>query len=184
MISTNAQDSFDQIFQRAARSRLVGDTGNVCDIRPMPDLAACDTDTGLPAAHSVAVLTISSLSFRLLVGLHFSDDAVTRGYFAGAGEARPLSDAFMEVANLCCGAMNQSLVEYFPDLGMSTPYVLTNGSLAHWRELRPQHAAFYAMTIGATVNLAATVCVCANVPIDFVADGAMAEETSGELELF
>ena len=182
MITSHAKESFDRIFRQAARARLVIEAGGVCEIRPLT--APASGEAGLAGTHSVAVLTISSLSFRLLVALHFGDDAATRSYFAGALQTRPHTDAFMEVANLCCGAMNQALVEYFPDLGMSTPYVLTNGSLAHWRELRPQLAAFYAMTIDASVRLAATVCVCANAPIDFVAHGTPVEETSGELELF
>lgn len=182
MITAHAKESFDRIFQQAVRARLVADALGVCEIRPLPELAP--RELGLADTHSAAVLTISSLSFRLLVALHFGDDAATRSYFAAAGETRAHTDAFMEAANLCCGAMNQALVEYFPDLGMSTPYVLTNGNLAHWRELRPQHVAFYGLTIDTTVRMAATVCVCANAPIDFVAHGTPVEETSGELELF
>lgn len=182
MISAHAKESFDRIFQQAACSRLVTGAEGVCEIRPLSELAP--GEAGLAGTHRVAVLTISSLSFRLLVALHIGDDAATRAYFAGAGDVRPHTDAFMEAANLCCGAMNQALVEYFPDLGMSTPYLLTNGSLAHWRALRPQHAAFYALTIDTTVRLAATVCVCANAPVDFVAHGTQVEEAGGELELF
>ena len=40
------------------------------------------------------------------------------------------------------------------------------------------------MKINGSVQLAATVCVCAHAPIDFVADMTAVEETSGELELF
>lgn len=182
MISAHAKESFDRIFRQAARTRLVTVPGGVCEIRPLSDLAP--GEAGLADTHRVAVLTISSLSFRLLIALHFGDDPATRGYFAGTGEARQHADAFMEVANLCSGAINQALVDYFPDLGMSTPYVLTNGSVAHWRELRAQHTAFYALAIDTTVKLAATLCVCANAPIDFVAHGTPVEGTSGELELF
>jgi hypothetical protein len=42
----------------------------------------------------------------------------------------------------------------------------------------------YAITLDGNVRLAATVCVCAHAPLDFVADTSVVEETSGELELF
>jgi hypothetical protein len=44
--------------------------------------------------------------------------------------------------------------------------------------------ASYSITLNGSVQLAATICVCAHAPIDFVADTSAIEETSGELELF
>lgn len=181
MITEQAKHSFEQIFHRAARTRLVIHADDACEI-VRADHVAMEAD---PEAR-VVVLTISSLFFRLLVGLHFTDDEATRRYFARdtAVDGQPLREAFMEVANLCCGAMNQSLVAHFPDLGMSTPYVLGSASLAHLAELKPDHVASYELTIDGNVPLAATLCVCANAPLDFAANVETIEETSGELELF
>jgi hypothetical protein len=80
--------------------------------------------------------------------------------------------------------MNQALLRYFPDLGMSTPYVLNARCLPHLHELKPGLLSSYSVTLNGTVRLAATVCVCAHAPIDFIADTGALEETSGELELF
>ena len=80
--------------------------------------------------------------------------------------------------------MNQELLSYFPDLGMSTPYVLSARCLPHLEELRPDYLSSYGITIRESVQLAVTICVCANAPIDFVADISAVEESSGELELF
>jgi hypothetical protein len=61
----------------------------------------------------------------------------------------------------------------------------SNGfGLPHLRELKPAFPSSYSVTLNGSVHLAATVCVCAHVPIDFAADTSAVEETSGELELF
>lgn len=80
--------------------------------------------------------------------------------------------------------MNQELLHYFPDLGMSTPYVLSARCLGHLPELKPGLLSSYSITLNGSVQLAATVCVCAHAPNDFVADTSAIEESSGELELF
>jgi hypothetical protein len=133
----------------------------------------------------VVVLTISSIVFRLLLILHFDEDDTTRGYYLkDAADERPFQEVFLEICNLCCGAMNQELLRYFPDLGMSTPYVLNARCLPHLHELKPALLSSYSITLDGSVRLAATVCVCAHAPLDFVADTSVVEETSGELELF
>jgi hypothetical protein len=94
---------------------------------------------------------------------------------------------FQEICNLCCGAINQALLNHFPDLGMSTPYTLSARCLPYLNVLKPDLLESFAISIDgetAPVTLAATLCVCAHAPIDFVADVAHAEDTSGELELF
>jgi len=177
VISAQAKDSVERIFFSAARTRLVSD-GSACAIVP----AAGDARPAPRDSHAV-VLTISSLHFRLLLALRFRDDDVTRAYF-GATAQRPLQDAFMEVANLCCGAMNQALIEHFPDLGMSTPYLLGSASIDAMHALGPHHLAAFDVTVGDAVRLGATLCICANAPIDFYAQDTAAVESGGELELF
>ena len=164
---------------KAARSRLLQESDDVCNIVSLtPDNATTTSDA------NVVILTISSILFRLLLVFHFDDDASTRDYFVKDPAEGSLRDALLEICNLCCGAMNQDLLRYFPDLGMSTPYVLSARCLDHLEQLKPDYLTSYAMTINESVHLAATVCVCAHAQIDFVADVSAAEERSGELELF
>ncbi|NPT37145.1 hypothetical protein [Paraburkholderia xenovorans] len=180
MISAHAKDSFDRIFRKAAQARLPLDAGDLCEIAPI-----ADAGIGVSRDTQVVVLTISSIVFRLLLILHFDEDESTRAYYLkAAADERPFQEVFLEICNLCCGAMNQELLRYFPDLGMSTPYVLNARCLPHLHELKPGLLSSYSVTLNGTVRLAATVCVCADAPLDFVADTSALEETGGELELF
>jgi hypothetical protein len=179
VITGNAKDSLERIFRKAAQARLPMDSGDACEIAPLGEAGAGATkDTQL------VVLTISSMVFRLLLILHFDENDSTRAYYLKDASERTFQEVFLEICNLCCGAMNQELLRYFPDLGMSTPYVLSARCLPHLRELKPAFLASYSVTLNGSVQLAATVCVCAHAPIDFVADTSVIEETSGELELF
>jgi hypothetical protein len=179
MISSNAQASFEGLFMKAARSRLPQGPDDACDIVPLVSDNAYATSDG-----SVVILTISSILFRLLLVFRFDEDETTRGYFVKDPAEDALCDALLEVFNLCCGAMNQDLLRYFPDLGMSTPYVLSARCLPHLEELKPDYLSSYAIRVNESVQLAATVCVCAHAHIDFVADVSAQGESSGELELF
>ncbi|VWC56005.1 MULTISPECIES: hypothetical protein [Burkholderia] len=193
MISAQAKAGFERIFFDAARTRLA--SGGACDIRPAAGHAHDGQDHALAKSRTkpkvpehVAVLTISALHFRLLLALRFSDDDATRRHFAGAtagtSSQRPLSEAFMEVANLCCGAINQALIAPFPDLGMSTPYLLSGSSIDYLPALAPNHVAAYDLTLDGDVRVGATLCVCANAPVDFHVPESATVDTGGELELF
>ncbi|MBU9225369.1 hypothetical protein KTD22_01900 [Burkholderia multivorans] len=195
MISAQAKAGFERIFFDAARTRLAADS--TCDIRPVAHdagdaaSAAASRSTSRAnarAAEHLAVLTISALHFRLLLALNFRDDEATRRHFASAmqagGAQRPLPEAFMEIANLCCGAINQALTAAFPDLGMSTPYLLHGASVDYLAALRPDHMAAYDVTLDGDVRIGATLCVCANAPVDFHVPETAAADIGGALELF
>lgn len=177
MIGPHGKDSIERIFLAAARSRLVTDPQHGCEIVPRVGEA--------PQGAHLVVLTISSMQFRLLMLLHFEDDERTQRYYVGDA-ARSLTECFMEFGNLCCGAMNQQLVEHFPDLGMSTPYALSSECLPYLRELKPDYTQSYALTIDHEVRLGATLCVCTQTSLDFVVSAAAVEahDSAGELELF
>ncbi|HEY4297936.1 MAG TPA: hypothetical protein VGM85_15800 [Paraburkholderia sp.] len=179
MISAHAKDSFERIFRKAAQARLPMDSNDLCEITPLAEASA-----GATKDTQVVVLTISSMVFRLLLILHFDENDTTRRYYLSDADERPFQEAFLEICNLCCGAMNQELLRYFPDLGMSTPYVLDARCLPHLHELKPALLSSYSVVLNGDVRLAATVCVCAHTPLDFTADTSVIEETSGELELF
>ena len=190
MIGAQAKAGFERIFFDAARTRLA--SGGACDIRPSAGDAhdpACMKSRSKPKVPEyVVVLTISALHFRLLLALRFGDDDATRRHFAGATAGtsgqRPLPEAIMEVANLCCGAINQALTVPFPDLGMSTPSLLSGASIDWLPALAPDYVAAYDLTLDGDVRIGATLCVCANAPVDFHVPETAAVDTGGELELF
>ena len=180
MITQAAKDSFERIFFQAARTRLTREPEHRCEILP-----ANGRGDHLPARQAqIHVLTIVSIGFRIVLLLQFADDHATRAYYTGQATDRSLGEAAMEIGNLCCGAINQQLVEYFPDLGMSTPYTLPSDCLGYLAELKPTHIASYDITVEDQARLRATVCICAGVPIDFTAQVADVHESAGELELF
>ena len=180
MITPAAKDSFERIFFQAARTRLTTAPEHTCEIVP----AAVRGGAPAGQAAEIHVLTIASIGFRIVLLLQFADDAATRAYYAGQATDRSLREAAMEIGNLCCGAINQQLVEYFPDLGMSTPYALSSDCLGYLDELKPTHLASYDITIEGAAQLRATLCVCASAPIDFTAEVADVHDGAGELELF
>lgn len=179
MITGHAKDSIERIFIRAAKSRMTRRPEDVCEIVPASEHGA----RRLPD-ENVVVLTISGLVFRLLLIVHFEEDERTREYFASEASERPFLEDFLEICNLCCGGVNQELLQYFPDLGMSTPYVLSARCVPYLEALKPDLLETYSVTINDDVALGATLCMCAHAPIDFLADTSMVEDTSGELELF
>ncbi|PMS20396.1 hypothetical protein C0Z18_10680 [Trinickia dabaoshanensis] len=178
MITHAAQDSFERIFFQAARTRLTVDAGHACEIERVAGQGDMDSSVDM------IVLTIASIDFRIVLLLQFADDDATRGYYAAHSAERSLRESAMEIGNLCCGAINQQLVEHFPDLGMSTPYALSSDCMGYLDELDPQHVAVYDVTIEHAARLRATLCVCAQRSLDFVAQVADVQESAGELELF
>ena len=176
MISERTKGSIGRIFASAARTRLTTSDDHACEI--------VERNGGASLRHArIVVLTISSMQFRLLLLLHFDEDDGMRDYYVGDA-SRSLADAFMEVANLCCGAMNHQLIEHFPDLGMSTPYTLSSQCVPYLAALKPDHVASYDLAINDSVRIGATLCVCTGAPLDFVVDEAAAADSGGELELF
>jgi hypothetical protein len=204
VISSQAKDSIERIFYKAAQARLPMAAGDVCDIVPIKPSSAAGksaiearatevragdggaTRADRPQAHTgqVVVLTISGILFRLMLLLHFNEDDSSREYFVKDDAQSAFEEIIAEISNLCCGAMNQELLRYFPDLGMSTPYMLSAQCVPHLEDLKPSYLSSYAIQLGDSVHVAATLCVCADAPIDFVADVTAVEESSGELELF
>lgn len=179
MISLRAQSAIQQIFLKAAESRLVIDQADRCDVSLLEQ-----GDSGMPGEYNAYVLTISSMQFRMLLILRAGLNEETRQYYLGNEAEKSFEEVFLEVTNLCCGAINQELIHYFPDLGMSTPYRLSNQCIRFIDALKPSHLSSYAITINETVKISAALCVCAHASIDF--EYAVAEKAleSGELEMF
>ena len=179
MISDQARKGIDHIFIRAAKGRLALDPADCCEVVPLNGVKA-----GAMPEQNIVILTISSLLFRLLLVFHIDENRATRDYFVKDATDRTFADAFSEICNLCCGAVNRDLLPYFPDLGMSTPYTLSARCVSYLGDLNPGHVSRFAITINGTVGLHASVCLCAHAPIHFVVDTTSVAEETGELELF
>lgn len=183
MISTQARHSLERVLHRAVQSRLVLQPDDACTLAHVDAAPGTLTGNGMQD-DVVVVLTISSMGFRYMLFLRFPAGAGTTDYFA-RGDASQLQDALLELGNLCCGAINQDLGRHFPDLGMSTPYVLAGPSLRHVDSLKPDYRADFDVTIGTSARLGVTMCLFTRVPIDFHVGEAVEEASSdGELELF
>lgn len=204
LISTRARQSLETVLERAVRARLVLREGDHCTIARAggPDAGGVFDDSGVDDSwvdDIVVVLTIASMGFRYMMFLRFRDDPASAAYFsayfsdyfsADIAPGRALRNALLELGNLCCGAVNQELGRHFPDLGMSTPYVLGGHSLAYIDSLQPDYradlvASISVASIESAVTVGATMCLFTRVPIDFHAgeDVEMAG-SDGALELF
>ena len=196
MISEQARSSLRRILEHAAQSRLRLHDGDAIAIAPL-EIQGPRAPVGRGAGRlrrvmngaayrqrRVVALTISSMRFKLMVILQVEETEATRDYFLRGRADIGFQDVFLEIANLFCGAMNQELLRYFPDLGMSTPYILDAHCLSHLEVLNSHYLSTQMITLNDTVRISAHLCVSAYAPIDFHADDAAVEESNGELELF
>ncbi|MBK4737254.1 hypothetical protein [Noviherbaspirillum pedocola] len=181
MITEQAKAGFEQLLVSALKSRLPLSCEDTCEITPVTA-----NDSIATSANTVVVLTISGIRFRLLFFLEVEEKEDIRFYYAANGQSEAFKEAFLEVSNLCCGLLSQGLQAHFPDLGMSTPYILRNGCLAHLTSLKQGYLTKHAVTINGSMQMLATICVCEYADIDFMLSLATAEVEvdSGELELF
>lgn len=179
MITNQAQKSMHNIFLKAAHSRLVLDPSDICKIDLLDSSHASEINN-----KRIVALTISSISFKIFLMLHIDDDLSTRSYYLKEAPNKDLDEYLSEITNLLCGAVNQELSRYFPVIGMSTPYLLRGLCVSFLNDLKHEHLLRYSITISGSVHLFATVCICANAPMDFEHRESDIEEVAGELELF
>jgi hypothetical protein len=178
-VSESARHAVDHLFTRAAMANLVMDAADAIEIEAMPKAGIVET----PEAN-IVVLTISSYLFRLLTVFHVDPDGAAGAYFRKGDSERSFVEAFGEVGNLCCGAMNRELGKHFMHMGMSTPNMLGRRCVTYLNELKPDYVSRYRIQINESVAMHATLCLCAYAPIDFRVDTSAALEETGGLELF
>lgn len=179
MISEQAKQGVEFIFMKAARTNLALSADDVVDISP-----AIGVDVTEFPEQTIIVLTISSFLFRLMTIFHVDDNPELKDYFTKGATDRTLVEVLSELGNLCCGAMNRDLLNYFPHLGMSTPYALDSKCMSFVNELKPGFVGGYEITINNTIQMHASICFCEYQPIDFAVEMSAAEEDTGMLELF
>ena len=179
MISESAKNGLNVIFSRAAKATLALQPGDAVEVETLPGAPLVDK----PGSR-ILVLTVASYAFRLLVIFHLDDDPASADYFTRSGTGPAYDEVISELGNLCCGAMNRELGNYFVHTGMSTPYVLESRCLLFLRELNPGHIARQRIRIGAQASMYATLCVCAYAALDFQVTAESHAEVTGELEFF
>lgn len=179
MISSQTQQSINYIFAKAAEATLTLASGDQCHVEVLPG-----KPEGELLENHVVVFTISSFLFRVVIIFHIDSAQTTRNYFLQGEDDKSYTEIFSELGNLLVGKMNRELLRYFPHLGMSTPYILNGGCVPFLSKLKPGYHSHHAITINSSIRLHATVYMCGYAPIDFTADTAVAEDSTGELELF
>jgi hypothetical protein len=182
-ISMRAGSAFDHFVTEAAKNAFAA-PGAACTVA-----SSSETATG---ARDMVMLTVASYRFRVLLFIHFDRDAATRHHLAELS-GMPVEqmvderfiDAMMERGNLCCGALNRELAQFFPHIGMSTPCILPGSSLEHISALQPSMTRHYRTEFASGATLQLTLAICTISDIDFPFDmREVATAASGELELF
>jgi hypothetical protein len=184
-VSARAQNGFDHYVVQAVKGTFAH-ADSECTVEPTDDPSGTGTE--------VVMFTVSSYMFRAVMLMQYGRDPVTRGHFAALASASSevpsdevFNDAVMERGNLCCGAFNRDLAQFFPHTGMSTPCVLDHRSLGHIEALQPAYTRHYRATMGSGMCMHFTLVLCAFADLDFPFEPRVAEEaidTAGELEMF
>ena len=187
-VSERARSGLDHFVAQAVKSSLAL-AGSECLVVQTDDSLANDKE------REVVMLTVSSYMFRVLLFIHFERSTAMHahlGALAGnsvdALDEERFVDAVMERGNLCCGALNRDLSQFFPHIGMSTPCILKRSSVEHIGAVKPAFSRRYRAEVGAGVAMHFTLALCAFADLDFPYEPRAAqeveEETAGELELF
>ncbi|HTH43818.1 MAG TPA: hypothetical protein VL528_01940 [Oxalicibacterium sp.] len=182
MITSSAKEGFNLLLTQALKDSLAP-SGAHCEVSMLAD------DSSIRES-KMAVLTVSSYLFRLMVMFHFTPDAATLGYFSRLNNAaadvaeQECLDAIAERGNLCCGILNRELSAYFPHIGMSTPNVIDRHCAAYLQMLNCGHIQHFAIDIDDAPRLHVSLCVSEYAEIDFTVDAEAGGSNTGELELF
>lgn len=189
MISQSAKAGIEWLFEKAVRANSVCE-GDSCTVVKIATEAALSTKIN----QQLVVLTISSYVFRIVALFQFNDDAVTNEHMVRMTrsqipdlDAQALTDAYSELVNMVCGAVNRGLGAPFPHIGMSTPYMLESSCANYAAALEPQYLQRYEVAINDAMRFNLTICLCAgaDTSLDFRIDTYEAEdESAGELEMF
>ncbi len=183
-ISERARNGLEYFVTQAAKVSLVTQ-GTVCEVLPVAKSAATELE--------VVMFTVASYTFRVLLFVHFDNNAQSREYFASWAEkstdeiaVERFRDAVMERGNLFCGAVNRDLSMFFPHMGMSTPCILHRSALAHLDSVKPTLTQSYRAEVSPTLALHLTLVLCTFAEFDFPFEprAMAAAETAGELEMF
>ena len=184
MITNNAREGFDYLLLQGIKSCLANQDSDNCQINIKNDL----TESQEP---HLAVLTISSYLFRLMVFIHFATDNPTREHFAKLCKTnahdmneKVFMDAICERANMCCGSLSRDLSRAFPHIGMSTPNIINRQCALHLHLLNFVHIRHFKVEVNTATHFHVTLCVNSYDDLDFTVDKFASDASTGELEMF
>ena len=190
MISQSAKTGIEWLFEKAVRANSVSGDEDTCVLSKLP----ADKEVLSTTNQQLVVLTISTYLFRIVALFQLNDDAPTNEHMVRMTRSQTpdldeqaLSDAYAELVNMVCGAVNRGLGVPFPHIGMSTPYMLESSCANYAAALEPEYVQRYEVAINDSMRFNLTYCLCAgaDTSLDFRIDTYEAEEESaGELELF
>lgn len=190
MISQSAKAGIEWLFEKAVRANSVSGPEDSCVLTKL----AADKELPSKTSQHLVVLSISSYLFRIVALFQFNDDAATHEHMVRMTRSQTpeldeqaLSDAYAELVNMVCGAVNRGLGVPFPHIGMSTPYMLESSCANYAAALEPEYLQRFEVAVNDSMRFTLTYCLCmgADTSLDFRIDTYEAEEESaGELELF
>lgn len=189
MITGSSIASIEWLYERAIGENSVADGEGACEMKRLPAGEVFPS-----AGRHLVVLTIASYAFRIVALFNFARDDATKAHMArlvrsadAAIDGHALDDAYAELVNMICGTVNRSLVDHFPHIGMSTPFVLESTCGRHLEILDPTHLQSYRISAGDAFAYYLTLCLCApgDRKLDFHVERRAPEiSSSGELEMF
>lgn len=181
MISARAQAALARALTEALRSSLSVSEADW-------SVQSLDWNDAVPG-DKVAILTVSSYLFRLMLVIHFDESATTQMHFGG-GEAvqdrQVLHDRVAEFGNVTCGALNREIARVFPHLGMSTPNVIDRQCVEFLGHLGAgmTHHLRVQLADGLVLHARLAVCEYADIDFELPAQAVAEEAETGELEMF
>lgn len=184
MISEQAKSSLDRLF-RATITRHVREISEQdCTVESVSDSSEITEE-------EFALITLSSSVFKCLGVFHLNHTEQAIRFFKGMSSTamdifgqNEFRDSFLEFCNLCCGTLNRELHQYFPHLGMSTPYFLVRECSPFMPELNPGYSKDYRIILDSSFILHVSLYVCDFGAVDFTAHYSDNMEDTGELEMF
>lgn len=191
MITQSATSGIEWLFEKAVRENSISGPEDHCSLSK---ITAGKDNLAASGSQHLVVLTISSYLFRIVALFQFKDEPDTRAHMARMTrsqtpdlEPQALSDAYSELVNMVCGAVNRGLGQPFPHIGMSTPFTLESSCANYVAALEPKYLQRYEVAVNGSAIFNLTLCLCAanDTSLDFRIDTYEPEsESSGELELF
>ena len=186
MITHDAKNGFNDMLKNCLSESLKTESHAKWSIKTLSDLNAIKEK-------EIYVLTISSYFFRVVLVLHFTNNAKTKSYVANALKVAPENmeqnryyDFLGEIGNAFCGVYKRELGHYFPHLGMSTPNLLVSDTIQHLQEWSHEHEGFFEAKADDDTKFSASIFVSSYADVNFKYSSKSIDEDveTGALEFF
>jgi hypothetical protein len=178
LITPAARRSFDHLFCTAVRANIGVQASDEVTVHP------ADAPGGKGEhKRTLVLLTCASLRFKLVAVFQVVDEPLAKAYFASVGGSADPLERLSEQGNLCCGALNRSLLPYMPHVGLSTPSILVGVASKLLAALQAEHVSHFAVHINHDHVLDVALCMRGRATVDFVVDTDEVTAETSELEL-